>query len=103
MNDTAENLKKAYEAVLNRLSRMTTENFDYILNGLKGDISRIESLKSSLSDNEKALVDGECEELVKQIREKFDNRLKEWKSDLETTKSALEKTINKKKAAQYQR
>jgi BMFP domain-containing protein YqiC len=103
MNETVANLKKAYESVLNRLGRMTTENFDYILNGLKGDISRIESLKSLLSEEDKVLADGECEELVKQIRENFDNRLKEWKSDLEETKSALEKTLNKKKAAQYQR
>lgn len=103
MTNFSEDLEKTYNSVLERLNRITPENFNYIINGIRGDIIRIESLKSNIPDESKAFIESECEELIKLIREKFDNNIKELKSELEITKAELEKIDNKRKAAKYQR
>ena len=103
MKNVTENLQKSYNSVLDRLSRMTPENFNYIINGIRGDISRIESIKSDIVAENKEVIEAECDELIKQIREKFDNSIKELKSELDATKKELEKIDNKRKAAKYQR
>jgi septal ring factor EnvC (AmiA/AmiB activator) len=103
MKEIVENLQRSYNSVLDRLNRMTPENYSYIISGIRGDISRIESIKSDITAENKKIIEDECEELVKQIREKFDNRIKELKTELDKTKSELEKIDNKRKAAKYQR
>ncbi|HEX2982396.1 MAG TPA: hypothetical protein VHO28_02515 [Ignavibacteriales bacterium] len=103
MKEIVENLQRSYNSVLDRLNRMSLENYSYIINGIRGDISRIESIKSDITAENKKIIEDECEELVKQIREKFDNRIKELKTELDKTKNELEKIDNKRKAAKYQR
>lgn len=102
-----QEIDSVLKCISDSLSKLTEENFDLIMEELNVNIKMFLMLKSNLRSEYPSKVTENYQvssiELTKQIEQKFDNIIKEFKSEQNLIESELVKVQNQKKLINYTR